>query len=405
MHARKQYIEEIRKEYGKAGLKRRGELLDEAQRRRKQNRKYLIRVLNAAPAAKPERKRKRKRRAHYGAAVLPAVVRVWDIFDQPCGQRLAPALKTEVERLRGLGELKCSDEVAADLKKISARTIDRMLRREKQVRLLRRNRNPATQRLIYQKVPVKVAAEWDTSEVGNLQVDFVAHCGRSGGGEYVHTLSAVDIATGWWEGQAIAGRSQQATKEGMEQIRSREPFRIKEVHPDNDSAMVNELLLRWCREAGIRMSRSRPYKKNDNAWIEQKNWTHVRKVVGYARYDTMRELRLLNEIYAVLRLYRNYCLPSMKLASKVRDGGHIRRKYSPPMTPCQRLLESGQLTAKVKKQLRSVYESLNPAALRRRMDELRSALEQMHGAKPAAAEEPLRRGVPIELKKRRTAAA
>lgn len=183
MHARKQYIEEIRKEYGKAGLKRRSELLDEAQRRTKQNRKYLIRVLNAAPAAKPERKRKRKRRAHYGAAVLTALVTMWDIFDQPCGQRLAPALKTEVDRLRGLGELRCSDEVAEELKKISASTIDRMLRREKQVRLLRRNRNPATQRLIYQKVPVKVAAEWDTSEVGNLQVDFVAHCGRSGGGE------------------------------------------------------------------------------------------------------------------------------------------------------------------------------------------------------------------------------
>ncbi|MGO9096171.1 MAG: hypothetical protein ACLQGV_13185, partial [Bryobacteraceae bacterium] len=194
------------------------------------------------------------RRAEYGAAVTTALVTMWDIFEQPCGQRLAAILKSQLDRLRRLEEVKCSDLVAEQLKQISASTVDRLLRREKRVRLLRRNRNPNVQRLIYQKAPVKVAADWDTDKIGNLQVDFVPHCGRSTGGDYIHTLSGVDIATNWWEGQAIPVRSQHATREGLNQMRPRFPFRIRELHSDNDSALVNDLLLAWCRQARIRMS-------------------------------------------------------------------------------------------------------------------------------------------------------
>jgi len=281
--------------------------------------------------------------------VVTALVEVWDMFEQPCGQRLAAVLQEQVERLRKMNELRCTDQVAEQLRQISASTIDRLLRREKRVRMLRRNRNPNVQRLIYQKAPVKVAAEWDTSEVGNLQVDFVAHCGRSTGGDYIHTLSVVDIATNWWEGQAIAVRSQQTTKEGLTQIGPRFPFRIRELHPDNDSALVNNLLWDWCHEQRIRLSRSRPYKKNGNAWIEQKNWTHVRKVVGYRRFDNTTELRLLNQIYGVLRLYKNFCLPTIKLVSKTRVEGGIKPAYDEPRTPYQRLLESKQIDRKTKR--------------------------------------------------------
>jgi hypothetical protein len=281
MHAREQYLSEIRKKYVRADEHRRTQLLDEALKRTGMNRKYLIRLLNRAERPKPKVQR-RHRGAEYGDAVVTALVEVWDMFEQPCGARLAAVLRSETDRLIRLGELRCSEETAEKLKAISASTIDRLLRREKRVRLLRRNRNPGVQRLIHQKVPVKVAADWDTSEVGNIQVDFVAHCGRSTGGDYVHTLSAVDIATNWWEGQAVAVRSQHATKDGLDQIRPRFPFRILELHPDNDSALVNDLLWDWCRDRRIRMSRSRPYKKNDNAWVEQKNWTHVRKLSAIA---------------------------------------------------------------------------------------------------------------------------
>jgi len=160
----------------------------------------------------------------------------------------------------------------------------------------------------------------------------------------------VDIASSWWEGEAIPARTQQATREGLDAIRRRVPFRIQELHPDNDSGLINDLLWRYCRQRQIRMSRSRPYKKNDNAWVEQRNWTHVRKVEGYRRLDNTAELLVLRELYDRLRLYKNFFQPTMKLQSKVRVGGKIHRRYDEPRTPYQRLLESGQLSRRAEKQ-------------------------------------------------------
>jgi hypothetical protein len=319
------------------------------------------------------------------------------MFDFPCGQRLASILRREVARLRRLGELRCSDEVAEKLEQMSPKTIDRLLARERQVRHLRRVRNPAAQPLLYHKVPVKVAYEWDTREVGNVQVDYVAHCGRSTGGEYVHTISAVDIASGWWEGVAIARRSQQATEQGVEQIRQRTPFRIRELHPDNDSGLLNDLLWRYCRHWRIRLSRSRPYRKNDNAWVEQKNWTHVRKVVGYGRYDSPAELELINQIYEVSRLFQNFFQPLMKLHRKQRLGGHIQRIYDTPQTPYERLVASGQLKRAALRELHHLYQSLNPAELHRRLTALRKELfELAHGKLPVVLHRQ-RRGPALEL--------
>jgi hypothetical protein len=397
MHARKQYFAEVRKEYSKADDSGRSRLLDEAQKRTGYNRKYLIRILNREIAAERVKPKRRRRPRKYGAAVVTALVEIWDMFEQPCGQRLAPILREHVDRLRRLGELCCTDVVAGQLKQISPSTIDRLLRREKRVRVLRRNRNPSMHRLIYQKVPVKVAAEWDTAEIGNVQVDFVAHCGRSTGGNYIHTISAVDIATNWWEGEAITVRSQCATKDGLNKMRPRFPFRVRELHPDNDSALVNDLLLDWCREQRIQLSRSRPYKKNDNAWVEQKNWTHVRKVVGYRRFDNTTELRLLNEIYAVLRLYKNFFLPTIKLASKTRVKGRIKRTYDQPCTPYHRVLESPQIQRKIKQQLKTLYDALNPAELQRRLQHLRNQLEQVSAGKSDIVQKRRWRGPDITL--------
>lgn len=397
MHSRKQYLEEVRKEYGKGTKAEKGQLLDEAQRRTKLSRKYLIRKLNRSQESPPRRRRKRK--THYGAEVVTAMVRTWEIFDYPCGQRLAPLLKTEVARLRQKSELRCSEPVAELLQTVSAKTIDRLLQREKRERGLRKARNPSLRGLLYERIPVKVAADWDTNELGNVQVDFVAHCGRSTGGQYIHTLSSVDIATNWWEGQAIAARSQLATKEGMEQIRLRFPFRIREVHPDNDSALVNDLLWDWCRAAKIRLSRSRPYKKNDNAWIEQKNWTHVRKMVGYRRYDNTVELQLLNQIYAVSRLYKNFFQPTIKLASKQRVHGRIKRVYEPARTPYARLMASRHIRKSVKAQLKTVYNGLNPAELKRQLESLQNELRKVSHLKGDVVYRPSYRGPDIWISK------
>jgi hypothetical protein len=325
--------------------------------------------------------------------VLATLVQVWEIFDYPCGQRLVPVLRGELERLRQSGELRCSQEVAEKLRRISARTIDRLLAREKRERQLRRNRNPALHSLLYQKIPVKVAADWETSQVGNVQVDYVEHCGRSMAGEYVHTLSAVDIASSWWwEGEPMAQRTQEATQAGMTAIRQRLPFRIREIHPDNDRRMINDLLWRYCRRTHIRISRSRPYKKNDNAWVEQRNGTHVRKLVGYRRLDTTAERAALRELYQYLRLYKNFFQPAMKLKAKVRSGGKIHRQYDEARTPYQRLLDSGQLSQRAEKRLRRQYESLNVAELRRKVEELRNRLFDLIENKTEEVEGLKRRG-------------
>jgi Integrase core domain len=393
MHSREQYLETLREEYRRASKQEKSRLLNEAGRRTRLNRKVLIRKL-AHPRPVGERRRAR-RKASYGSEVVSALVVVWELFDYPCGQRLVAALREHTDRLRGNGELRCSDQVSERLKKVSPATIDRLLKRERQVRRLRRNRSPGVLPLLYQKVPVKVASEWDTGEVGNLQVDFVEHCGRSTAGEYVHTLSAVDIASSWWEAEAIPTRSQQATQEGLDRIRKRAPFRFREIHPDNDRRLVNDLLWRYCRRRNIRMSRSRPYKKNDNAWVEQRNWTHVRKEVGYRRLDTTAELDLLHRLYGQLRLYKNFFQPVMKLKHKVREGGRIHRRYDTPQTPYQRLMESGQLSASAQAKLKHQYEGLRVSTLRRSIERLRGQLFDLVESKDETGLRKRRRGRPI----------
>lgn len=394
MHSREQYLEQVRKEYRRASKKEKTRLLNEARKRTRLARKVLIRKL-AHPAKLKHPKPKRG--VSYGADVLTTLVELWELFDFACGQRLVAALRTEVPRLRAAGQLKCSDEVGGKLVMISASTVDRLLRREKQIRRVNRPRSATVHPLLYQKIPVKVAGEWDTEEVGNVQVDYVEHCGRSTGGQYIHTVSVVDIASGWWEGEAITARTQEATREALDRIRKRAPFRFREIHPDNDHGLINDLLWRYCRKRQIKLSRSRPYKKNDNAWVEQRNWTHVRKEVGYRRFDTTSELVALSALYAALRLYKNFFQPALKLTAKERVGGKIHRKYEPAATPYQRLMDSGQLSAVAENRLRKHYERLNVVELRRDIDRLRNVLFDLVEGKVEDGIRPARRGQPIRV--------
>lgn len=399
MHSREQYLARVREEYTKATKKQKTKLLNEARKRTRLNRKVLIDKLAHPP--KPEPGKRGPRKATYGAEVKTALVKAWEIFDYPCGQRLAPAIGKELEKLRQANEVKCGDEVAAKLKRISPKTIDRLLAREKRMRGLRQNRNPSTHPLLYQKIPVKVASEWDTEQIGNLQVDYVLHSGRSLRGEYLHTISAVDIATSWWDAEPILRRTQENTKEGMKRIRKRLPFRVLEIHPDNDTGMINDLLWRYCKGAGIKMSRSRPYKKNDNAWVEQRNWTHVRKVVGYRRMDSEAELEVLRELYPKVCLYKNYFQPTLKLKEKIREGGKIRRKYEKPRTPYERVMESAQIPERSKKRLKRQYESMNVAELHRQIEGLRNRLfDLIEGKTQQEPSKPKRRGPSMNLKSR-----
>lgn len=372
MKSKNQYLQTLIQErgYHLKSKKEKSKLLDEYCQTTGQNRKYVIWKIRKGKYIEDKTKSiKRKREEYYDGRVKIALIRCWEIFDYPCGQRLAPLLETEVDRLRKDNELDCSDEIAKKLKEISFRTIDEKLAHQKEVERLKRKYHYKIHPLLYQKIPIKVFGEQDRSILGNMQVDLVEHCGNSAKGEYINTISNTDIALGWWEGEAMMGRGQKATCHGLDLAKSRYPFPWKEIHSDNDTSFINEHLFKYTLKENIDFSRSRSYKKNDNCLVEQKNWTHVKKFVGYHRYDTQEELDILNDLYRnELRLYKNFFQPVMKLVSKERIGGKIKRKYDKPKTPYQRVMESKEVSTETKIKLKQIYDSLNPAQLKRTID-------------------------------------
>lgn len=385
MQSTNQYLEVLRKEYLKSSKKEKTKLLEEAKKRTGLVRKYLIVKLSCSAILK--KKEKQKRSCCYDGEVKAALAVSWKIFDHPCGQRLIALLKTETERLRKLGELKCSDEVADKLRKISFRSIDDKLRHEKEVEHLKRKYHKSNNPLLYQKIPVKLSGEWDRSKCGNIQIDSVEHCGQSAFGEFVNTVSSTDISIGWWEGGTAMGRGQARTLSAIKSVRARFPFPWIEVHPDNGSEFLNWHLWEYTQEEHIAFSRSRPNKKNDNCFIEQKNRTHVREIVGHLRYDTVKEQEIINDLYQnELRLYKNFFQPIIKLISKERINGHIKRKYDQAKTPYHRVLESKDISENVKDELRKIYESLNPAELKRNIDKKLANLYEAYCEKNKSAE-------------------
>ena len=294
MDARNQYLKVLQEKYFMTkSRKGKSSILDEYCRNTHQNRKYVIRKIHSLSST--PRKRKKKKQI-YDGYVKAALVKVWKIFDYMCGQRLEPMLKEQVDNLRDLGELVISDEIAEKLKRIAPATIDRKLSHQREAMHLKRKHHRGNNSLIYQKVPIK-AGGWDRSLVGQVQIDLVEHCGQSASGPFVNSVSCAEIATGWWEGEAVMGKGQERTFNALTNIRGRVPFGWLEMHSDNDNTFINWHLVRYAEEEGIVFSRSRTYKKNDNCFVGQKNSTHVRGVFGHLRYDTDKELEIINDLY------------------------------------------------------------------------------------------------------------
>jgi hypothetical protein len=381
MMARKEYMQVLREKYYQAkSRKEKTRILDEYCSNTGQARKYVIRRIQQR--VELGSKRRKPREQTYDGEVTAALAKVWEIFDYPCGQRLKPVLNNELNRLRDLGELRITEEIATKLGDISPATIDRKLRHQREIFQLKRARGiPKPGSLLKSKIPIKLT-EWDTQEVGNVEMDTVAHCGASTQGEFVYSLSTTEIATGWWEGEAILGKSQTATFRALQEIRARTLFKWLGIDTDNGTEFMSEILYKYCDREKLKFTRSRANHKNDNAYIEQKNWTHVRKVLGYLRYDTVPELKMINELYRKeLRLYKNFFQPVMKLVSKERIGGRVKRKYDIPQTPYQRLIESGQISEENKAKLESLYQSLNPAELKRQVEAKLEKLWQIYEQK------------------------
>jgi hypothetical protein len=394
MHSRKEYLQVLREKYIKAQSKKeKSQILDEYCGNTGQVRKYVIRRIQARVNLCTCKK---KRKALYDGEVTAALVKIWSIFDYPCGQRLKPILTEELDRLIRFGEIVISEEVFLKLKVISSATIDRKLKHQREVlRLLQTKTGQSPTYILKPKIAIRLTA-WDTSIVGYNEMDLVAHGGSSAFGDFVNTLSNTEIYSGWWEGEAIMGKSQEYTFYAIKNVRERSPYIWKGADTDNGSEFINNIMYKYCDREKLEFTRSRASRKNDNAYIEEKNWTHVRKVLGYLRYDTPAELNIINELYrGDLRLYKNFFQPVMKLFSKERIGGKVKRRYDTPKTPFQRLIQSGQMSDQTKKNLEALYRNLNPARLKRNVDNQLEKLFQIYELKrKAQSNDPMKKVQP-----------
>jgi hypothetical protein len=330
------------------------------------HRKYAIRLLRHGPP----RRSVGRRRGHsiYTLAVIQALTDIWEVCGRICSRRLQPFLPEILQVLEQHQELVLPADTKALLLRMSRATMDRLL---KPARARHPQRGLSTTKpgtLLKKAIPVRTFADWDDARPGFLELDLVAHCGDSAGGEYIHTLDTVDISTGWSVCVAVPNRGQLAVFGALQIVRQRLPFPLRGIDSDNDSAFINDHLYRYTQREQITFTRSRPYKKNDQAHVEQKNWSIIRRLVGYDRYDSPEALTRLNAFYEDLRLYVNFFQPSMKLVTKQRVDNKVRKRYDPAQTPYQRVLRSPDVQDAVKDELRQTYAALNPVALKRRID-------------------------------------
>jgi len=380
-HSKMQYLRSIHQRYQMADRGKKGGILDEFCKNCGYNRKYAIRVLNT-PLAKMGVPGMRSREYIYDDTTVSILQSVWEAAGYPWSERLKAILPLWLPWARE--RFKITPEVEKQLLAMSAPTMDRRL---KHIKDRTRRRIYGTTRpgsLLKHMIPIKTDS-WNIRRPGFLEIDLVAHCGNSLSGEFINSLNGVDILTGWTETRAVLGRSQAVTFDALKEIREALPFHLLGIDPDNDGVFINHHLKGYCDKSKIQFTRSRPYKKDDNAHIEQKNWTHVRKVFGYARYDSAGAAAIMNDLYRnELRWYQNFFQPSVKLRRKVRIGSKLRRYYSPPKTPFQRFCEYHKADKNKIKELKIQFAGLNPFELRDSIDAKIRRLTQLIAKKKVA---------------------
>jgi hypothetical protein len=350
----------IRERYKAAGRKAKGIILDEFTKTTRLHRKAAIRLLNRwqGPAG-----RRRGRPRRYGPRVIEALKIIWEASDRLCSKRLKPFLPELIRVLRRCGETSLTREIEIELNHMSVATIDRALRPWKQKGVHHSLSTTKPGSLIRNAIPIRTFADWQEARPGFVEVDLVAHCGETLDGFYLNTLMAVDVATGWSEFIGVWGKGQQRVAGAIHNVRQRFPFPLLGLDSDNGSEFINRGLVGWCQREHITFTRSRPYKKNDNCYVEQKNGAVVRRIIGRDRYSSKRAYETLNRIYFLLRLYVNFFQPTMKLVSKTRHGASVHRVYDTAQTPYQRALETGAMASSTKAELASTYSHLNPVRL------------------------------------------
>jgi len=312
--------------------------------------------------------------------VVQALTLLWEAADRICGKRLKTIVPTLVESMERHGHLCLDSDVRTAVLKMSAATMDRILKPVRDAGGLKRRRSHINTPL-RQSIAVRTFNDWNDPPPGFFEMDMVAHCGKSVAGSHAHSLVLTDIASGWTEAAAMVVREQLLITLTVEEIRAKLPFAMRGLDVDNDSAFINETVLNYCRDRKIELTRSRAYKKNDQAWIEQKNGAVVRRLVGYGRLEGTAATAAFGKLHEVGRPYVNFFQPSFKLKSKTRQGAKVSRKYYPPATPYERLLADGRVTNECKDELRKTFASLDPVRLLR---EIRTAQQHLAQAEAGA---------------------
>jgi Integrase core domain len=316
----------------------------------------------------------RERRRRYGAAIKDALTALWEASDRVCGKRLKVMITTLLPALEQHGRLKLGKGDRDLVLAVSAATIDRVLGDVKVAASGGRRRRAGFYSAIRREVPIRTFNDWKSPPPGFCEVDMVAHGGTSVAGSFIQTLTMVDVATGWTECQPLVTRDGSLVVEAMKHAQSLFPWLLRGVDFDNDSAFMNDTVVPWCREQKLEVTRSRAYKKNDQAFVEQKNGAVVRRLMGYGRFDGVETARVMGGLYAAARLYVNFFQPSFKLKEKRREGAKVIKRYHAPSTPYERALAHPQLPAAVKRRLRDQYRTLNPVAL---LAEIRTAQKEL----------------------------
>jgi transposase InsO family protein len=369
--ARREYLLKMRSRYAAADREARSRLLDEIVAVTGLHRKHVIRSFGREPI----RRRRLARATPYGPEVVAALVTIWKAADYPWSLRLKAILPRWLPWARQRLGLSSACEQA--LLTISARTIDRLLR-PKRGELRRRHygrTKPGS--LLKHQVPIR-SERWDVHEAGWGEIDTVHHCGESAFGEYIYSLTFTDIASTWTEGRAVVGKAQSRVVTAMGEIADALPFTLRGLDSDSGSEFINEHFVQFCRKRKLTFTRSRPYKKNDNAHIEQKNWTHVRKLFGYQRLHEDRIAELMNALYREdLALWMNLFQPNVKLIEKQRIGGRVRRIYDRAQTPLERLIALGALDPKRQQQLQDLVTRIDPFELSERIERKLATIREL----------------------------
>jgi len=404
LNERKKLLLIMEKNYRNASKSAKGVMLNTYTGILGYSRKYLscllnqpqkqVRLTGSGVTLQADLRKKRKpleRKKIYSDDTIRVIVFLWRTFDHINSKSLHAMFQNQIKKMDQfyqvhqdewkLQNILLTDNVKQQLKKISSSTIERILSVERKKWHIKGVSHTKPGSLQKTQIPIRTYAMWNENMPGFTELDLVGHEGGDNRGEYCFSLDVTDVCTGWTETQAIRNKAQVHVFAALREIQGRVPFLLKGIDSDNGAEFINAEMVRFCTEEKITFTRGRVNYKNDQCYVEQKNWTHVRKYVGYARYDSEGERAILNELYETLRFFTNYFLPGVKLQEKLRVGAQVKKRYDTPRTPYERLLESPHIPLAVKEQLQQVYQTLDPFELKRKITYLQHRLHEVRRKK------------------------